>query len=196
LNNFIFNKFSIYLQVASATKTTPKKNKNYKAKEKLMDNQPPQKRVRIENDELSKMRKEIINEGINKKSYSSAEEESDSDSDSSCCSNQKYILTKKKSKKNENMDITKYAFKLNEKLSKMRSELARTEERLRYLQLEYNNKEIKIEELEISIKNTKEITDSIMNDNKRQIFILNNESQMKTFYLFLLITCYIVSFFF
>ena len=106
-----------------------------------MDNQPSNKRIRTENDELSKMRKEIINEGINKKSYSSAEE-SESDSDSSCSSNEKYILTKKKSKKNENMDITKYAFKLNEKLSKMRSELARTEERMRYLQLEFNNKEI------------------------------------------------------
>ena len=159
-----------------------------------MDNQPSNKRIRIENDELSKMRKEIINEGINKKSYSSAEE-SESDSDSSCSSNEKYILTKKKSKKNENMDITKYAFKLNEKLSKMRSELARTEERMRYLQLEFNNKEIKIEELELSIINTKETTDIVIQNYKKQIIILTNESQMKTFYLILLIACYFISVF-
>ena len=77
-----------------------------------------------ESEQLKKLRKEIINEGINKKSYSSAEEESDNDDSDND------ILMKFKLKKNKNgkqeFDSIGYAFLLNNKLSRIRSELART----------------------------------------------------------------------
>lgn len=104
-----------------------------------------------ESEQLKKLRKEIINEGINKKSYSSAEEESDNDDSDND------ILMKFKLKKNKNgkqeFDSIGYAFLLNNKLSRIRSELARTEERLRYSQLDNSNKELEIESL--MEKNTK-----------------------------------------
>ena len=102
--------------------------------------------------ELNKLRKEIITEGINKKSYESAEEESENeDSDNELL--MKFIPKKNKKNGKVDFDSIAYAFTLVNKISKMRSELARNEERMRYLQLDYNNKEIKIEEQNILICN-------------------------------------------
>ena len=83
----------------------------------------------------------LIEEGINKRSYSSAEE-SDTDSDQEVIK----MFTKKNNKK-EKFDYIGYSFIITNKLSKMRSELARSEERLRYIQLDYNNNQIKLKEI-------------------------------------------------
>ena len=77
----------------------------------------------------------------NKRSYSSAEE-SDSDSEQEVIK-----MFSKKNRKKENFDYIGYSFTITNKLSKMRSELARSEERLRYIQLDYNNNQIKLKEI-------------------------------------------------
>ena len=95
--------------------------------------------LNVTTEEVSKLQKEIIQEGIHKKSYSSAE---DSDSESEVIK----MFTKKNHKK-ESFDYIAYTFVITNKLSKMRSELARSEERLRYIQLDYNNNQIKLKEI-------------------------------------------------
>ena len=135
-------------------------------------------------DELNKLRKEIITEGINKRSYESAEEESENeDSDNELL--MKFIPKKNKKNGKVDFDSIAYAFTLVNKISNMRSELARNEERMRYLQLDYNNKEIKIEEqnliicnLQISIKLHAE------NDKKNNILITKQSKQFKLLIVF------------
>ena len=129
--------------------------------------------------ELNKLRKEIITEGINKKSYESAEEESENeDSDNELL--MKFIPKKNKKNGKVDFDSIAYAFTLVNKISKMRSELARNEERMRYLQLDYNNKEIKIDEqknliihLELSIK------DHVDNAKKYNVLIVSQARYIK-----------------
>jgi len=101
---------------------------------------PPEESVNDE--QLKKLREEIISDGINKRSYSSAEE-SEIDSDDELV--MKFVKPKNKTKNSE-FDSISYSFVLSNKLSKMRSELARSEERLHYLKLENNNHCIKNEE--------------------------------------------------
>jgi hypothetical protein len=120
--------------------------------------------------ELKKLREDIIHDGINKRAYSSAEESENSNSDNELL--MKFVP--KKSKKNGKIDFDSvaYAFSLNIKLSKTRSELARTEERLRYLQLDYNNKEVKIsQQKEIIIKYQGEIKNYYEKNKKTQLII-------------------------
>jgi hypothetical protein len=126
------------------------------------------------NEELNKLRKEILNEGINKKSYSS-EEESGDDSDNEML--MKFIP--KKSKKSNEFESIGYAFTLNNKISKLRSELARNEERMRYLQLDYNNKEIKIDEQQIVITEKQIVID------KKEIIILEQNDDAKKYIIFI-----------
>jgi hypothetical protein len=90
-------------------------------------------------EELSKLRNTIVEEGINKKNYS--DEESDIDSDDELV--MKFVNHKNKK---SDFETTAYAFALNNKMSKTRSELARCEERMRYLQLDYNNLSVKMDE--------------------------------------------------
>lgn len=93
----------------------------------------------IGHEEIQKLHRTIVEEGINKSNDSDSSDEDNSDDE---------ILMKFIPKtKSKSFDTTVYAFQLNNKLSKIRSELSRYEERLRYLQLDYNNKEVKIEEL-------------------------------------------------
>jgi hypothetical protein len=97
--------------------------------------------MNLTTEEVSKLQKEIIEEGMHKRSYSSAE---DSDTDSE----QEIIkMFSKKNHKKEKFDYIGYSFTITNKLSKMRSELARSEERLRYIQLDYNNNQIKLKEI-------------------------------------------------
>ena len=113
------------------------------------------KPLNVTESELKKLRQEIIEEGINKRAYSSAEESEGSNSDNELL--MKFVP--KKAKKNGKIDFDSiaYAFSLNIKLSKTRSELARIEERMRYLQLDLNNKEIKIEKQKEIIFNYKQL---------------------------------------
>ena len=134
---------------------------------------------KLESDELNKLRQEILKEGINKKSYSSGEE-SGSDSD-----DEMLMKFMPKKKKNNEFESVAYAFTLTNKLSKLRSELARTEERMRYLQLDYNNKEIKIDEqknlivhLDLSVK------DHIDNAKKYSVLINSQNKQIKLLFTF------------
>jgi len=117
------------------------------------EQQEQPKRARIDpnitQNEVNKLRREIIDEGINKKNYSSAEEE-DSDVDSDDEILMKFI-PKKKNGRSE-FESVGYAFALNNKMSKMRSELARNEERFRYLQLDHNNITIKLEDRTAQLK--------------------------------------------
>jgi len=92
--------------------------------------------------EIKKLQEEIISEGIHKRNYSSAESDSDS------C---KSIIMKCKSKGRRGpFDAVAYSFIISNKLSKTRSELSRIEERLRYLQLDYTNKDLRVSELMVS----------------------------------------------
>ena len=119
---------------------------------------------------LKKLSQEILQEQINKRSYSSAEEsESDNDSDTELL--MKFIPKKKSGKiEKNNFDSVGYAFQLSIRISKLRSELARTEERMRYLQLDYNNKNIEIENLKERVTKQldiiKEKNETIKNNEK------------------------------
>ena len=133
------------------------------------------------NEELNKLRKEILNEGINKKSYSS-EEESEDDSDNEML--MKFVP--KKTKKSNEFESIGYAFTLNNKISKLRSELARNEERMRYLQLDYNNKEIKIDEQQIVINEQQIVInkqDIIIS--KQDIIISQQNDDTKKYFIFM-----------
>ena len=91
----------------------------------------------VSDEQLKKLREEIISDGINKRSYSSAEE-SEIDSDDELV--MKFVKPKNKNKnKTSEFDSVSYSFVLSNKLSKIRSELARSEERSHYLKLEHNN---------------------------------------------------------
>jgi len=120
--------------------------------------------------EVSKLQKEIIDEGINKKSYTDSESDDDSD--------EEVIKLFKKKEKGGNFDTIGYSFTISNKLSKTRSELARTEERLRYLQLDYNNNQIKLKEITDKAKalqQTVKQTNALMVSQKKEI----------TFYMYL-----------
>jgi len=89
--------------------------------------------------ELSKLHRDITDEGINKKNYSDSEEDINSDDELVM----KFIQPRKSINQ---FETTGYAFALNNKMSKLRSEMARLEERMRYLQLDYNNCQVKLDE--------------------------------------------------
>jgi len=171
------------------------------------------KRARFENsnkfndvteDELSKLRKTIIDEGINKNVYTSEESEIDDSSE-----DEMMVKFLPKQKPKQKMDVTMYAFQLNNKMSKLRSELARNEERLRYLQLDYNNKEIKIEDLQLEIVkykedaiikkgdifNSNEKNSLLVKDNKSKKIYLNFLFSLNIFYTILFIIFYNIDFF-
>ena len=99
----------------------------------------------ISDEQLKKLREEIISDGINKRSYSSAEE-SEIDSDDELV--MKFV--KPKNKTNQ-FETTAYAFALNNKMSKLKADSARLDERMRYLQLDYSNSLVKLDEQKVSI---------------------------------------------
>ena len=121
---------------------------------------------------LKKLSQEILQEQINKRSYSSAEE-SDSDDDSDTELLMKFVPKKKSGKiEKTHFDSVGYAFQLSIRISKLRSELARTEERMRYLQLDYNNKIIEIENLK------ERITRQLENIKEKNEIIRKNEKAL------------------
>jgi chromosome segregation ATPase len=112
--------------------------------------------------EVSKLQKEIIDEGINKKSYTDSESDDDSDEE----------VIKLFKKKSDKFDTVGYSFTISNKLSKTRSELARAEERLRYLQLDYNNNQIKLKEITDKAKalqQTVKQTNAVIVSQKKEI---------------------------
>ena len=117
----------------------------------------------VTNEELKKLREEIISDGINKRSYSSAED-SEIDSDDELV--MKFVKPKNKNKNSE-FDSVSYSFVLSNKLSKIRSELARSEERLHYLKLDHNTVSVTnqeqtklIRQYRIEIKHLNEVVKS------------------------------------
>ena len=160
-----------------------------------MEEQNKNKKIKLdpwgkrESDELNKLRQEILKEGINKKSYSSGEE-SLSDSDDELL--MKFIPKKKK---NTEFESVAYAFTLTNKLSKLRSELARTEERMRYLQLDYNNKEIKIDEQKnLIIHLDLLVKDHIDNAKKYSILIKSQNRQIRILCTFNALFIFVITF--
>ena len=117
---------------------------------------------RVTMEELSKLQRDIIQEGINKKILTS---DSEVDSDDELV--MKFVKPKKKG--GNDFETTAYAFALNNKMSKIRSELARTEERIRYLQLDYNNIQIKNDEYKSANINLKSKNLIITLENKKII---------------------------
>jgi len=129
--------------------------------------------------EVSKLQKEIIDEGINKKNYSDSESEPDSDEE----------IIKLFKKKSDKFDTIGYSFTISNKLSKTRSELARTEERLRYLQLDYNNNQIKL----------KEITDKakvLQQTVKQNTLVIVNQKKEITFFMYLSLINFCINIYF
>jgi len=116
-------------------------------------------------EELLKLQNDIAKEGI--KNYTSEESEIE-DSDDELI--MKFVKPKIK---NSQFETTAYAFALNTKMSRLRSELARTEERLRYLQLDYSNANIKIEEYKLIINNLKSRYSVITQENKKVVSSFN-----------------------
>jgi hypothetical protein len=133
--------------------------------------------LNVTTEQVSKLQREIIEEGINKRSYSSAEE-SDTDSDQEVIK----MFKKKNSKKRESFDHIAYSFVITNKLSKMRSELARSEERLRYIQLDYNNNQIKVSELTIENK-------KLLLTNKENQLVIKKQAKKLSEANYLLIAC-------
>ena len=125
------------------------------------------KPLNVTSESLENLQKEIIQEGIHKRSYSSAEE-SESDSEERVIK----MFTKKNPKK-ESFDYIGYSFVITNKLSKMRSELARSEERLRYIQLDYNNTQIKLSEV------TNKSRALVMENKKLTLEIKGNDNLIK-----------------
>jgi len=123
--------------------------------------------------ELSKLHRDIIDEGINKKNYSDSEEELNSDDELVM----KFVQPR--GKNSNHFETTGYAFALNNKMSKFRSEMARLEERMRYLQLDYNNCQVKLDEQKMVLVSMKSKYAFSVSENKnlakknsRYLFIL------------------------
>jgi hypothetical protein len=121
--------------------------------------------------ELSKLHRDIIDEGINKKNYSDSEENSDDELV------MKFVQPR--GKNSNHFETTGYAFALNNKMSKFRSEMARLEERMRYLQLDYNNCQVKLDEQKLVLVSMKTKYAFSVSENKnlakknsRYLFIL------------------------
>jgi len=121
--------------------------------------------LNITESEVTKLQKDIIEEGMNKRSYSSAE---DSDSETEIIK----MYSKQKSKKEVSFDYIGYSFTINNRLSKTRSELARVEERMRYLQLDHSNKTIQLHENVTELhKNTIDFAEINKQNNKNKLII-------------------------
>jgi len=123
--------------------------------------------------ELSKLHRDITDEGINKKNYSDSEEDINSDDELVM----KFIQPRGKSI--NQFETTGYAFALNNKMSKLRSEMARLEERMRYLQLDYNNCQVKLDEQKMVLVSMKtkyafsvSENKNLVKKNSRYLFIL------------------------
>ena len=129
--------------------------------------------------EVSKLQKEIIDEGINKKNYSDSDSESDSDEE----------VIKLFKKKNDKFDTIGYSFTISNKLSKTRSELARTEERLRYLQLDYNNNQIKLKEITDKAKVLQQAV-------KQNTLVIVNQKKEITFFMYLSLINFCINIYF
>ena len=129
--------------------------------------------------EVSKLQKEIIDEGINKKNYSDSDSESDSDEE----------VIKLFKKKSDKFDTVGYSFTISNKLSKTRSELARTEERLRYLQLDYNNNQIKLKEITDKAKVLQQAV-------KQNTLVIVNQKKEITFFMYLSLINFCINIYF
>ena len=129
--------------------------------------------------EVSKLQKEIIDEGINKKNYSDSDSESDSDEE----------VIKLFKKKNDKFDTIGYSFTISNKLSKTRSELARTEESLRYLQLDYNNNQIKLKEITDKAKVLQQAV-------KQNTLVIVNQKKEITFFMYLSLINFCINIYF
>ena len=140
--------------------------------------------VDVTSEELSKLQRDIIQENKNggslKKNYSDSESDVDSDDELVM----KFVKPKKKG--GNDFETTAYAFALNNKMSKIRSELARTEERMRYLQLDYNNERVKNDENKSKLD---EYKSNIINLKSRySINILENKKKMNKFAFILIVS--------
>ena len=143
-----------------------------------------------DNIHLKNLHKTINEEGMNKRSYSSAEESDDDDSDNDML----VKFVSKKNKQSNQFDAVGYAFKLNNKISKLRSELARNEERHRYLQLDHNNKNVELDQMKERIIKQLEIikakSEIIKNNEivlKKNEILISNPKIECTFYKIILI---------
>ena len=90
----------------------------------------------VTEEELAKLK---LDENNFKRICSESDEEVDSDDELVM----KFV--KPKNKTNQ-FETTAYAFALNNKMSKLKSDSARLDERMRYLQLDYSNSLVKIDE--------------------------------------------------
>lgn len=124
--------------------------------------------------ELSKLHRNITDEGINKKNYSDSEEELNSDDELVM----KFVQPR--GKNSNQFETTGYAFALNNKMSKLRSEMARLEERMRYLQLDYNNCQVKLDEHKFLLSNIKTKYALSVSENKN----LSKKNYVYSFVLF------------
>jgi len=68
-----------------------------------------------------------------------------------------------------------YTIELNNKLNKALSDLSRAEERIRFLQIDYVNKENKIEQLVLLFEDLKEKNKINLNNYKHEIIVLNKQ---------------------
>jgi len=134
---------------------------------------------------LKNLHKTINEEGINKQNYSDVE-----DSDENSDDEMLMKIVSKKNKKSSNFDAVAYAFKLNNKIGKLKSELSRIEERHRYIQLENNNKVVEIDQLKERITKQLEMIKS-----KSEIIKNNNFSEFeRAFYKWLLFISLLINF--
>ena len=95
----------------------------------------------VTEEELAKLK---LDENNFKRNCSESHSEVDSDDELVM----KFV--KPKNKTNQ-FETTAYAFALNNKMSKLKSDSARLDERMRYLQLDYSNSLVKIDEQKVSI---------------------------------------------
>jgi len=104
----------------------------------------------ITQEQLHAARQQLLQEPELLDKDSANESDSDTQSDGSEDMVLKINRNSKRRKREvkDDFNATALAFQQANKIGKLRTELGRTEERLRYLQLEYNNKGLKVDELE------------------------------------------------
>ena len=122
----------------------------------------------VTNEQLKKLRSHTKNQMI-------PDYLTDDDTDSDNSDDElilKFTKPNTKTSKTE-CDFTSLAFTQSHKIGKLKTELGKTEERLRYLQLEYNNKNVDYDELELKFSKFRDaLKDS-------RISLINSQNETK-----------------
>tara|TARA_B100001094_G_C18194596_1_gene809736 strand:- start:814 stop:1482 length:669 start_codon:yes stop_codon:yes gene_type:complete len=125
------------------------------------------------NEQLRTMRQQISDEPEHFDRHSMSSEEDTDDSDNEMVLKFNKPKKRKQTSDMSQLDTVSLAFSQSKKIGNLKADLSKTEERLRYLQLDHNTRGIKIDELE------KKLTQFRVAMTSKKELVLSQEKQIK-----------------